>query len=185
MEKKGSFCKFSGRYLGCFMLQRNDSRYDVRYVFNFISVDNETGNPANLAVTLSIDGVSFFKNGMQMWPIVGCIANLPPNLRDKQENIVIFGIFVDNKSPSIELITGPFGKIMKKNFETGIKLKMKSENFRNKSLCFRIKKQYQRIGVQVYHKTLGNGWPWYLFFNIIVICAREKLDSRNETRWIL
>jgi hypothetical protein len=29
-------------------------------------------------------------------------------------------MFVDNKSPSIELITGPFGKIMQKNFETGI-----------------------------------------------------------------
>ena len=102
------------------MLQTNDSRHAVvRYIAIVILVIF-LGNPANLAVILSIDGVSFFKNGMQMWPIVGCIGNLPPNLRNKQENIVIFGMFVDNKSPSIELITGPFGKIMQKNFETGI-----------------------------------------------------------------
>ena len=42
-----------------------------------------------------IDGVSLYKSSKtSMYPIVGVILNLPPNLRTKKENMILLGIII-------------------------------------------------------------------------------------------
>lgn len=101
----------------CFKIQISLVNIKKQMICNLFEI---IGNPFNLGVITSIDGVAFFKSSKtSMWPIVGSISNLPPTVRDKQENITLFGIFVDDKFPSTELITTPFCQTMRKNFEQG------------------------------------------------------------------
>lgn len=61
----------------------------------------------------------FPSSGTSMWPITGTVENLAATERDKQQNILLFGMYVDNHSPSTELITRRFGELMQENFSKG------------------------------------------------------------------
>jgi hypothetical protein len=75
----------------------------------------------NLAVIVSLDGsILFPTSSISMWPITGTLQNLAATERDKQENILLFGMYVDNHSPSTELITSRFGELMRENFSNGL-----------------------------------------------------------------
>lgn len=59
----------------------------------------------HLGVICNTDGVSIFKSGCTtLWPIYLEIANLPPSIRFRQDNILISGVWVGQSKPPMKSI---------------------------------------------------------------------------------
>jgi hypothetical protein len=49
----------------------------------------------NIALDFATDGVALFKTSRtSMYPLVGSVFNLPPNMRTKKHNILLLGLYV-------------------------------------------------------------------------------------------
>ena len=66
-------------------------------------LDNETimANPRNVLLSLSTDGFCPFKKRIDsIWPLMGCILNLPESIRNHPSNMLIYGLVPGPTKPA-------------------------------------------------------------------------------------
>lgn len=65
-------------------------------------------NVHNLALSLFTDGVPIYKSSkVSMWPVYLVILNLPASIRVNAENVILCGLWVGPKKPSMSLLLDP------------------------------------------------------------------------------
>jgi len=72
---------------------------------------------------IGIDGVSLYRSSKtSMYPIVGVILNLPPDLRTKKENMILLGIIICNTKPESNMLLERFCSNFAIYYKKGIDL---------------------------------------------------------------
>ena len=62
----------------------------------------------HLGVILNTDGVSLFKSSQStMWPVYLEIANFPPMIRFRHDNVIICGVWVGQSKPDMNILLKP------------------------------------------------------------------------------
>lgn len=65
-------------------------------------------HPEHLGVIINTDGISMFKSSrITIWPIYLQLANLPPLLRFRRDNIVTCGLWVGQTKPNMDTLLAP------------------------------------------------------------------------------
>lgn len=106
-----------------YMNREKDPNYisdiDDGLLFEKISTGN---SDMLLSFTINSDGAELFKpGGVSMWPIQLCANFLPPDIRFKSENILLYMLYVGKKKPNLTELFHPLAKEMNELQEKRIK----------------------------------------------------------------
>ena len=75
----------------------------------------QTNNPESLGFVLFTDGIPLWKSSnMSLWPAYLSVANLPPHLRMRQENVLLASVWVGEGKPNMKQFLKPVVEILKK-----------------------------------------------------------------------
>ena len=65
-------------------------------------------HPEHLGVIINTDGISIFKSSrVTVWPVYLQLANLPPLLRFRRDNIITCGLWVGQTKPNMDILLPP------------------------------------------------------------------------------
>jgi len=73
------------------------------------------------------------RSGEGILPILGCLVNLPPEIRTNFENLQLFGYWVGSGHPNMQVLMEPIVDDMINAFTKGVTVKMKDQVFTSKA----------------------------------------------------
>ena len=97
---------------------------DIQDVSGFRKIQHEFGtltSPESLGMILFTDGVPLWKSSSQsLWPIYLAVANLPPNIRMRKDNLLLSAVWVGEGKPKMEQLLRPTFAMLKELERDGV-----------------------------------------------------------------
>lgn len=76
------------------------------------------------------------RSGECILPILGCLMNLPPDVRTNFDNIYVFGYWVGHGHPNLQVILEPIVHDFMEAFETGVRVQLNDVVFTSRAVVF-------------------------------------------------
>ena len=97
---------------------------DIQDGSGFRKIQHEYGtltSPESLGMILFTDGVPLWKSSSQsLWPIYLAVANLPPNIRMRKDNLLLSAVWVGKGKPKMEQLLRPTLAMLKQLERDGV-----------------------------------------------------------------
>ncbi|XP_026289147.1 uncharacterized protein LOC113214096 isoform X2 [Frankliniella occidentalis] len=114
----------------------SDNLEDIYDGFLYKSIEPLLTSELDITLTWNADGISLYKSSnFQVWPIYFSINELPPEVRHKEENLLLGGIAFGNEKPHPNLLMKPIYEELK-CLENGVEVLVHGKESPDKVKCF-------------------------------------------------